>query len=272
MYQIPKWIDYISRYFSLYNFHTRSSKKKSFCILTLCIQIFSAAWCTSIVFDSITELTYLMRGLDVLNFIIYYMNYSLTYWLIIYESFKHRANLQHFWHIFHQINYQHFSEAELKSRSYLIILIVTPLLDLGWIAFAICNERASAVVQKIMMFIFMNVSVNRLLFYILHLKMIAFQLQKIEIELKTIRTSCQWNFKIECNEIIGRFKWIRYYYGLIYQMSVLVNSIFGWSQLTFILLNCHCSVTYLNFFYRQMNRNFFGFNYGSQFKFQKKKN
>lgn len=269
-----KWIAYFLKYFSLYSFDTMSSDMKSFRTFTLCIQIGLAAWCTLISFQSFEELLHLMEGLDALNFVLYYVNRSLMYWLIIYEVHTYRMDLRKFWRLLIQINHHYSKQASFKPRCFLLILIVTPFVDVLFTVFAILNEQTSRTVQKFMMLIFHIISFNRQFFYLLHMRMIEFQLQKIEIELKNINNTVKNISKFHqsnltdiqsnaCNKLMeNRFKWIRNYYGIVYEMSLLVNSIFGWSQLSFVLLNCHCSVTFLNFFYRQMNRKFVGFNYG----------
>lgn len=242
-----------------------SSDTKSFRTVTLCIQIGLAAWCTLISFQSFEELIHLMEGLDVLNFVLYYVNRSLMYWLIIYEVHTYRMDLQKFWKFLIQIDHHYSKQASFKPRFFLLILIVTPFVDVVFTVFAILNEQTTRIVQKFMMLIFHSISFNRLFFYLLHMRMIEFQLQKVEIELKNINNTVR-NINIQSNACIklmeNRFKWIRNYYGIVFEMSLLVNSIFGWSQLSFVLLNCHSSVTFLNFFYRQMNQKFVGFNYG----------
>lgn len=265
----PKCITYILAYFSLYNFYNTPTEKKLFHNLKLCIHISLAAWCTFNALASFVALMRLMERLDVLNFIIYYMSYSLTFWLIIYESNKH-SDPQKFWHLLIQINEQYFSQAQFKPKCYLIILILMPFIDIGFTLLAYFNEPVTPAVQKFMSFIFLQVTFNRLLFYLFHLKVIKFQLQKIQIELINIKNSCRFNvndirpiLNIECIKLMKmRFKWIRNYYGFVYDMSKSMNSQFGWSQLAYILLTFQSCVTFLNFFYRQMNRKFVGFNYG----------
>lgn len=264
----PNCLAYILAYFSLYNFYTTPEEKKLFRYLKLCIHISLAIWCTFISFQSFSELICLMERLDVLNFIIYYTNHSLTYWLIIYESYKYRADIRGFWNLLTQIDDQYFNQLTFKPQIYLLIVIVIPFIDVACNTFAIFNEQTSRTVQKIMFLIFINVSFNRLLFYLLHLKVIKFQLQRIQIELYRIKNSDRFNItNIQSNtnfECKMRFKWIRNYYCIVHEMSQLVNSTFGWSQLAFVLLNSHCFITFINFFYRQMNLKFVGFNYGKK--------
>lgn len=253
-----------------------SSNTKSFRTLTLCIQIGLAVWCSLISFQSFEELIHLMEGLDALNFVLYYFNRSLIYWLIIYEVHTYRKDLQTFWRLLIQINHHYSKQESFKPQCYLFILIVTPFVDIVFTVFAILNEQTSRTVQKLMMLIFYSISFNRLFFYLLHMRMIEIQLQTIGIELTNIKNTVENISKfrqsiltnIQSSKLMeNRFKWIRNYYGIVYEMSLLVNSIFGWSQLAFVLLNCHCSITFLNFFYRQMNRKFVRFNYGLFYQF-----
>lgn len=270
--EIPKWIVYIKKYFSLYNFYTKATERKSFRNAILCIHIGLATWCTFITLSAFVDLMQVMKLLDAMNFVIYYTNLSFTSCIIILESYKCRVDLHVFWHIFIQINNNYYSQAKFRQRNYLLIFILTPIIDVAFTVFAIFNETTSPIVQKFMMLIVENFSSTRLLFYLLHLKVIEFQLQKIENELTNIQKFYHSTKHIGYDKRIRiQFKWIRKYYELIYEMSVLVNSTFGWTALVFVILNCHCSITFLSFFYRQMNRKFSLFNYGLKLNIFNKK-
>lgn len=46
-----------------------------------------------------------------------------------------------------------------------------------------------------------------------------------------------------------RFKWIRDYYAIIYEMNETINAVFGWSNVAAILLSFHLVLADVNWFY-----------------------
>lgn len=260
----PNWITYILRYFALYSFHTTSFRSKYVYTIIRSVHISLASWCSFVAISSFFQLTHIMEQLDVINFITYYSISTLTYWLIIYESFTCQQDFNNFWDILSRIDNKFINQIHfLFPWKFLLLLFFIKTTDICFTVFSFFNELMSSGVQKIMNFVFMNITINRLFFYLLHLCVIEFQLQHIRIEMRKIQKtlrSHQNRSNIENTKKL--FKWLRNYHSLVCELSRLFNSMFGWSQTAYILLNCYSFITFLNFFYRQVNEKFITFNHG----------
>lgn len=251
-----KWIINLRKYFHVMGFLSKTGdnvreKLPNFIILTIHISL--SAWCSLCAFESFIEELNLMEFLDALNFFVYYAFFAVTYWLIIYDSYTKQHDESAFWNMFSQIN--DGISTNIGKWMYLgplVLLFGGNIIVMITIAF---YEDTSGFFTKAMSFIFLWIYDNRVFYYFLHLKIIAFQLQKIEIELKQLQKKCRRK----------RLKWICSYHKLAHEMCVKVNSSFGLSNLAMLLLCFHCLVTFLNFIYRQLHQKFYKFNSGAYY-------
>lgn len=202
-------------------------------------QIGLGVWCLFVVINFLAEMNTLMEHLYGLNIFFHYIGSLLTFWLMVYDSFQYRNAQFEFWYIYSRINQQFCSQTNMKKCIYLSILIVLLCVDTTYLLLSLILSNKSSLSGKFMQYLFLNFVDNRKLFYLLHLKVLAFQLHKIELDLK------------HCENV--SFAWMRRYYKLIYEMSDHVNTIFGWSQLSLILLSFHSLIRYSNASYRIMN-------------------
>lgn len=260
----PPWLSSVLSYFSLYGFrcfdNTSQIRKKFIRILMLSIQMALSCWCAQHVLEMFWEISNLMGHLDVLNFIIFYTNGSFAYFTIIFESYANQNGQKEIWTNLSRINGALYSDKNIKLCCYLTILVVEQISRVLISLFAIAFERMSRSADKLMDFLLANIILNRQFFYALHLKMIKFHLQNVEAELKYLQSNGLHSHNEK--RVLIHLKSVQTSCALVYKTSAALNQVFGWSQLTFITLNFHALVTFLNFFYRQMTNKFNGFNYG----------
>lgn len=249
----PKWMLRLRKYFHLMGFPSTlcgSVYEKTFNFIILAIHIGFGAWCSVCAFESFIDELALMELLDALNFFLYYTFSVVTYWIIIYDSHTKQRAENAFWTMFERSNDGVFSQCNVEMWSYLSPLICLLSADILSSIMAILFEQTSEFFTKIMTFTIIWIYDNRIFFYFLHLKVIAVQLRKIEIEIK----------RLQINFTKKRLEWIRHHYKLLHGMCEMVNTTFGLSNLASLLLSFHCAVTFLNFIYRQMHRKFHRFN------------
>lgn len=205
-----------------------------------------------------------MGILSAVNFLLYYMLSILSYYLIIYDSFVHRVELLEFWKLFSQINVKFCSQSKFDKWSYLTMFIVLIVEDTIIFSIGTILSRSNDDYAQFMSFLFFLLMDNRMFFYFLHLKVIEFQLMKIETEFKEIENN-ECHRKINLSSKIwtrmntfenGRFKWVQNYYEYVHEMCDHVNSIFGLSNFAIVLLSFQSMLTFLNFMYLEIQMNF----------------
>lgn len=178
----PKWIEYILKYYSFYNFHSKSTAAiggKLVRCLILSFHVGLSTCCTFNTFEMFAEVQSIMAHLDTLNLFSYYLSCALTYWLIIIESYAMQSVQSAFLQSFIRINEWFCSQAEMENRNYLFTTMSLPLIDVLVFAFAITLERTTNPVDKIIHFLFLDLLAHRMCFYLLYVKVIEFQLRKM---------------------------------------------------------------------------------------------
>lgn len=253
----PKWITHIRTYYSVLGCPSNMSngfREKCTRFTMWIVHIGTCAWCTCYAFKSFVDELALMEFLDALNFLLYYTFSVATYWLIIYDSYTKQHEERTFWQILSQINEAFHRQSSMRKWSYLIPMIVLLVGDVFLVILSSSLEKTTELLTKIMHGIFLLVFDSRIFFYLLHLKVISFQLQQIESKTKLNRS------QINCTG--KELKWIHDYSNLVDEMSIRLNAAFGLSHLALFLISFHGSVTYLSFIYRQIHRKFFKFNSG----------
>lgn len=229
--------------------------EKSLSFIILSIHIGLSAWSSAYVFHSFVDELKLMELLDAMNFLLHYTFGALTYWIIIYDSCtKYRLEVA-FWRMFEKTHDGIYSQSNFPIWSYLSPLICLLSGDILSSTMALTFENTSDSYTKVMEFTFMWIYDNRGFFYFLHLKVIAAQLQEIEIEIERLKT--HFNEK--------RFEWIHDRYKMLHEMCEMVNAIFELSNVAILLFSFHSAVTFLNFVYRQVHNKFIKFNSGSNY-------
>lgn len=254
-----KWVERFLKYFSLWGFHVVPTLKFGGDITSALIFVFHfglSSWCSYTAYNQFAKKLALMEFIDMLNFCLYFITCSSLYWFIIFDSYTKKREQKHFWIIYQRANEK--SQLSVKKGKYAAVLIMLIMADLLSCILALIHENETDV-GRIMHFTFLTVVDHRVFFYILHLKVIAFQLGKIKTEI---------NQELQSNRLL----FIRNQYEHAFEMSDHVNKIFGISHLVLIMLTFHSSITYLNFIYRLLQRKFNKYNNGlklCKFSFEK---
>lgn len=251
----PKWIAYVLNYYMIWGFHSTSSStiiEKCLSVSIFCLHFSLCTWCSYNYFESFFRILMLLDFLDVLNFMFYYVNCLVAYWFIIFDSYSKRKVQNTFWHIFQQINEHFVSLSEMNNWSCLAILIELTVADVLILLLSVIGDYLSCSGDKAMHFVFTCAIDHRVFFFLLHIKLIAFEMQRINAELMEMHE----------RRFTQNLKKTRDCYKLVYEMSENMNQIFGWSQLILIMLIYQSYVTFLNYTYRRMSGKILLQNYG----------
>lgn len=185
---LPKWILFIRTYFSLWGFGSILFKRKIGSLIfighiVLCTQ------CAFWAFDAFFEGLAVLELLDSINFFLFYITSILSYCCIIYDSFVSQTLECAFWNCLLKINSKFCSQIKMKTFWYFNALTILLAADILILIYAIWRERKSKATGKVMHFIFLMLTDQRIFYYILHLKVIAFQLLNIDMELNKQHSS-----------------------------------------------------------------------------------
>lgn len=247
---LPKWINRYLTFYSLWGFHympiARTPAKYSTCICVF--QIVLCLWCSYTALHTFSEIATVMDFIDALNMLLYYMSCTIAYWCIIYDSLRKRKQQRAFWWNYAEISRKFGFQTDLPKRNFLVPSLLFTAADLLICVFGLIRDTTTSYTPKLMNSMFLLTFDHRILFYMLHLRLIAFQLKKIDDELTNITAR--------------KIKRARIYYGLVHEMTESLNGTFGISNLALFLLNLHSPVAFLNFFYRQLHAKFEHFNNG----------
>lgn len=170
-------------------------------------------------------------------------------WLVLIESYFKRSIQRKFWKIFRQIrDSSNRSDHQLTFGNYFIKFGLFLIVVAG-IEIYMFNELASVISGWILFFAFSYFSLLimqdlRIFHYLFFVHLLDHQLHGVELEMKLMADDSQ-------SAIISRerFKWIRIYYDLIYELSNCMNEVFGWSNIATILCLFLRLVVDLNWIY-----------------------
>lgn len=244
-------------YFDLWGFCTqfkRSPKQPNFHRLILVTHSLIASVATSLI------LKYIRRGDDELslravNDVLKFTVLLLVYWLSILELYSKRYTQRQFWYIVHYIDtrfcsLQRFDLGKYPSklRIYFILSLFVYCIDfkqlfsVQFVSFWLCYLYVVWIYQ------------NRSFYYLFYLEWIKQELKRVKHETDEIVQTYQTSTLQTKNYVMkqfhrNRFKWLRQYYGSIYDLSDAVNSVFGWSNVVTILVSVHLILADTNRFY-----------------------
>lgn len=171
-----------------------------------------------------------------------YFYATVTYWIILGESFVQRKNQQKLWKTFHEIdelftkrNTQKYQMYFIKFIENIALYIIT--LMLIWMESILSFDTFCAITLLLTLCRF------RLFFYLFYLELIKCELKTMEYKAGNIllRKGCRRN----------GVKYIRQYYQLVYQLNDCINAIFGWSNLLSLLFGMcfiFTDITWLYFY------------------------
>lgn len=174
----------------------------------------------------------------------------LVYWLSIFELYFNRTTQRKFWNIIEKFDNEFYCRRNAYYRQYLrkiviyflffILFRLNYLIDLLLFAgrihfFWICYAVFTA-------------------FYTIRLNYYLFFVESIKCELKII-FDCA---KFKSSRPLGgnHFKWICKHYGSLYDLSNIINLVFGWSNVATVLLPFCLILTHSNWFYWKIYNKF----------------
>lgn len=260
-------MEYLLKYCSLWGFHsipTASVGGKSGAGVIFIVHVILCVWCSITTITTFVEERTYMEFIDSLNFFLYYITSASCYWFIIYDSRTKQRVEQKFWDIFRQINERFCFQTDFKIWDTLMAFVLIFTGDITVLITALIHKHSIGSPASVTMHcIFLSVFDHRIFFFLLHLKVITFQLKKIDSEFKHMRKLKTQSELMPMNKHEQhRLKWIRDYYKLVYEMTDNFNAIFGLSHLGLFLLTFHSSVVFLSFIYRQFLNKFTNYNAG----------
>lgn len=237
-------------YYTIWGFYTSSftfyGKVTSFLIFL--VHFVLCAWCTVFTMNVFFEQQYYSEFLDALNSFLYAAWATILYWLIIYDSYVNQRDQYRFWQMFSDFNKNYQQSDDFEKGNHLFTAIIILIANSLYIILTFVLDNATDNGNYVLHFILLNIIDHRLNFYILHLKVITYHLEKIDLKLK--------NLKINTNVDDKQMKRVRSNYGLVHEMSGLVNTIFGLSQLTLIVLSFYSLIAFLNVTHRLLRGKF----------------
>lgn len=263
------WIEYILKYYSLFGLHFIPNARfggKSTSFFIYSFQMGLCFWCSIWAFKAFIVEQKVLSFLDAINFFLYYLTSALTYWAILYDSYTKKDILCGFWQNFIKISSSFSTQFDLNKWNFLIAFIILLLIDIimsGLAFYRSCINSEDYVAH----YHFLVIYDQRILFYLLHMKIVIFQLQKIENELKCIQ---QHKVYLSVNFVSlteNQFKWIRHNYSMIREMVDNMNHAFGISNLAITLHSFHSAIAFSNFIYRQIHHSFYTFNSSWSFEY-----
>lgn len=254
-----KWTIYMFKYFSLFGFHAMPLLRIGGEYVKFVILSMQLAVCSWYFFDVVTNfrlLTTIMDYLDALNMFSYSTTCILTFMLIIYDSCANRNAQNEFGRNLMEAHVKYFPKMDILNWNYLITLTILSIGAFLDLLFALLHydDKFNQISYSLIQYHIFIIYDNRIFYYLLHLRVICVQLQKIESELRFMRKQTFNHDKL---------KWIQDYYKLIYDMCEHVNTIFGLSQLALILSIFQSSITILNSSFSLNKKKIEFLNYGS---------
>lgn len=186
------------------------------------------------------------KFIDVVNFLVHYLNALVAYWTILLETYKYRNLQKQFWTILNEMTEVYCRQINRKCF-WILFFHLLMLSTISIISFT--QEHDTPYDVKVLYFILLNYCDIRLFYLMIYFDVIEFNLKRIENELN-----------LNANNSIRKFYnfgWIRKYYGFIYKISECINTMFGWSELATTLFSFGTLLTYINVAYRLFDDDFF---------------
>lgn len=202
------------------------------------------------------KLKYFYDVMTLINQLIQYTSGLNAYWLVIFDSIQNRKHHQEFWKIFIKID-EYFSAQNIQLQYFLVRFIEYFTVSILLVCLNCLTEAFS---NSYIMFMFMTLifaSELRVFYYVFCMNILLHQLKTIENELQVMNKSSRKCFYHMNNETSSfhapyertRFKWVREYFYCVNEMSLHLNKLFGWSQLSGIFYCFYTLVTVMMWLY-----------------------
>lgn len=242
--QMDRWFFYLLRFFELCGFHHSAWTHRQpvkFFIFTL--QLITLYIFTVNGTKYILAIAKFMKFLGVFNFALFYFALLSTYWIIVIETHTQKSAQDIFWKLGGFLN--DFGQRNSMKRVYLCEFLVHVVLTIMMLS--VSMQDSSTIAEAILIYyVLIFMCNNRLLYFLLYLKII-----KIELQHNKKAFSCSRR-----NRLFAALHSSSVRYQRIYEIIDCINRIFGWSQFATILICFYTLVTYLNFIYQQLDLQF----------------
>lgn len=273
----PNWLNRLFLFFDLCGLSTQfktSINRFKFHFIILISHIILATVATVFI------VLYLLRPDDDeiarLNDCLKFFAFFVVNWLSLIELYLKRNLQRMFWHYVRLIDHHFCSHKQYKLRSYLNklkIYFVCTTVAYALYLYRLIHNTGSKFVLFWLSYSFMLIFFKiRSFYYVFYLEFIKSELRIIDHEViamlndcTALKSNCMCRkSKITKKFYRNRFNWIRQYYGLVYDLSCTVNTMFGWSNIVVILFTFHLILIDINWAYWKVI-NKFQFNINGNF-------
>lgn len=197
----------------------------------------------------------LFNPVEAVNSFVQYFAPLFTYWLMIFEAYFQRRAHKHFWKILQQTEYVDSRSDcvplwfKCKFFEFFVVPTLFILIQLNVSEYAVFLTMAYVALAKICQV--------RVFYYIYCLEIVNIQLQHLEHHIETLRniSTQAHSGSFERNNIRKSsassiaFRRFREKYSNIFEMTCLLNEIFGWSQVSAVLFCFYFLLGDLNYVY-----------------------
>lgn len=283
-----KWINLLLKFFDYCGFCTElNSINQKYVIVVYLLRFLWAFVSTCIVVIFLMQPVQLDDDLPYFaNTMVQYMGGTVTYWVIIIESFAKRKVQRKFWRIYKSIEHRH-NQSSKKSffNTYLVKLIeystIMLPIHIYFLSYFI-TYVGNFFFFRLAYLVFMCSYQYRVFFFLFYLQLIKRELNAIkytlnDIETRTYSVSLSLYFGERVNEFAvlpnesksfceNQLKIIHKHYREICELNYCINNIFGWSHFVTILYCFLLLLTDVNWAYTEMQHKPTIYIYG-KFKF-----
>lgn len=192
---------------------------------------------------TVYQISKFKRDLNFFSFVFFYGAVISTYWMIIIESFSRKAAQEIFWNIVGDFNES--KEWGTFERTY--IFKFGAHLIRFMISFLFATQHNNTI-ARLNYYVPVFICANRLFYYLLCIDIIKFELQKIS----NVLNSCLIYNEQEKYDFVWKNACDQY--QRVYKKTDCINTFFGWSHFTAILLTFYTLLANITFIYNQIDR------------------
>lgn len=193
--------------------------------------------------------------------------YVFVYWISLLELYYQRRNLKKFWSIVQNIDTQFWDHRNLQFKMYnlkfIAFTILVTLMFINYVKVNFDNNKVMLLVQFWFWHAYVGIfRINQILYYSFFVDFIKNELKVMDGELsEALCENCIFgNEQIFSKEsCTSRFKRFRHFYGLVYDLCCVVNTVFSLANFVAIVVSFLLIVTEFNWFYWRI-LNYFYYN------------
>lgn len=248
---LPIWLAWFLKSFEILGFGTEfpleSKSKQKRCLIILFLHCLIASLLVLIAFRITKQPTDDL--LVTVNELIKFFSSLICYWLTLIEAFVKRATQRKFWETLKKIDDCHCLHDRFLVESYmfkyaefLIVVTLVRVLLLDITELNIDDVDLAVLAFTYAYFIIVEICLCRVFYFLFFVELVTYELQMIENEVremvKVSATDHPWMFlkNIDFTRFDqNRYKWVREYYHLVYELTECINESFGWSQISSVL-------------------------------------